>query len=158
MTAQIEPLSRGAALALAAMHPAAFPEDPWDVVTLERILALSGVFGYVAWYGEDPLGFVVARDLGGECEILTLGVLPRRRRHGFGRALLDATIADARRRGSASLVLEVAADNQPARQLYAAAGFIRVGRRPRYYRHRDRTIDGLILRCSITGKNAAAEN
>ena len=36
-----------------------------------------------------PAGFILARDLGEEAEVLTFGVLPEARRHGVGRALLD---------------------------------------------------------------------
>ncbi len=63
-----------------------------------------------------------------------MGVLPAWRRRGIGRALLDAVVAEAGARGIASIVLEVAADNEAARRLYAALGFVQVGRRPRYYR------------------------
>jgi ribosomal-protein-alanine N-acetyltransferase len=151
MSPRIAPLPDGAAEPLSLMHAACFPEEPWDAFSFERLLALHGVFGYVVWLGEDPLddtpaGFVLARDLGGEAEILTLGVLPGMRRVGFGRALLDAVMAEAGRRGIASVVLEVAIDNEAARRLYGATGFIRVGTRPRYYRRSHAAIDALILR------------
>jgi len=72
--------------------------DPWDGEALGRILALSGGFGFVAWEADTPVGFALARDLGNECEILSLGVLPEFRRGGVGRALLRAVI-DPRRHG-----------------------------------------------------------
>ena len=151
MNPRIATLPDGAVEPLALMHRACFPEDPWDAGSLERILALHGVFGYLAWLGkspgdESPGGFILARDLGGEAEILTLGVLPEMRRLGVGRALLDAVVAQAGRRRAASVVLEVAADNEAARRLYASVGFIRVGTRPRYYRRDHATVDALILR------------
>lgn len=149
MSLRIAPLPAAAAEPLSLMHAACFPEDPWDAFSFERILALRGVFGYVAWSEETPSGFVLACDLGGEAEILTLGVLPGTRRRGLGRALLDAVVAHARERRSGSLVLEVAADNAAARRLYSAAGFVRVGTRPRYYRRDRAAIDALILR--LTG-------
>jgi ribosomal-protein-alanine N-acetyltransferase len=79
--------------------------------------------------------------------------LPAMRRLGIGRALLEAVIADTRRRQLASMVLEVAADNEPARQLYAAAGFAPVGRRPRYYRRARCVVDAMILRLGISGES-----
>ena len=50
-------------------------------------------------------------------------------------------------------MLEVASDNTAARQLYAAAGFVTVGRRPRYYRRSDETVDALLLRCRVTSES-----
>ncbi len=138
------------------MHRACFPDDPWDAAALERILALSGGFGYLAWQADSPAGFVLARDLGGEVEILSLGVLAERRRQGIGRALLDLVIADAGRRRIGSIVLEVATENEAARRLYAACGFVQVGRRPRYYRRMGVPADALILRRGITGEPSAS--
>jgi [ribosomal protein S18]-alanine N-acetyltransferase len=147
---EIAPLPVGAAEPLAALHGACFPEDPWDAEALGRILALYGGFGFLAWQANTPVGFALARDLGGECEILTLGVLPACRRRGVGRRLLGAVLDRARRQSIPSIVLEVAADNAVARRLYAAAGFVAVGRRPRYYRRNEETVDALLLRCRIT--------
>jgi len=142
------------ASALAVMHAACFPEDPWDSDALARIIGLSGTFGCLAWRDEDPVGFVLARDLGGEVEILSLGVVPALRRQGFGRALLAAVAAEAGRRRSRSLVLEVAAENAPARRLYAGFGFGQVGLRPRYYHLAGRVADALILRRGIPDETA----
>ncbi len=155
ITPVIAPAPTGAALPLAAMHRACFPEDPWDAAALERILTLSGGFGYLAWQGDTPAGFILARDLGGEVEILSVGVLPPWRRRSIGRALIDSVVAEAERRRIGSIVLEVATDNEAARRLYAALGFVQVGRRPRYYRHTGGKADALIMRRGITGEPSA---
>jgi ribosomal-protein-alanine N-acetyltransferase len=152
MSRHITVLPAGAAVPLAAMHRACFPDEPWDAAALGRILALSGGFGYLAWESDSPAGFILARNLGDEVEILSVGVLPAWRRRGIGHALLDAVIADAGRRHLASIVLEVAADNEAARQLYAVFGFVQAGRRPRYYRRTAGAADALILRRGIIGE------
>ena len=146
MTVRIEPIPPTAAQPLAVLHSACFPDDPWDAGALGRIMALSGAFGWLAWEEDAPVGFVLVRDLGDECEILSLGVTPRWRRRGTARTLLAAAIAETRRRRLASLVLEVATDNDPANALYAALGFAPVGRRQRYYRRPGGRADALILR------------
>ncbi len=151
----ITPIPTSAALPLSAMHRACFPDDPWDAAALERILAMSGGFGYLAWQGDTPAGFILARDLGGEVEILSLGVVPAWRRGGIGRALVDSVMAEADRRHIGTIVLEVATGNEAARRLYAAVGFVQVGRRPRYYRHTGGQADALILRRGITGEPSA---
>jgi ribosomal-protein-alanine N-acetyltransferase len=149
MTDEICPLPVTAAGPLSLLHAACFPEDPWDRAAMARVLGLAGVFGKIAWDGEMPIGFVLARDLGDECEILALGVLPHRRRHGIARRLMTAVAVEATARRLGSIVLEVAADNDAARHLYAALGYVAVGRRPRYYRRNNEAIDALILRLRL---------
>jgi [ribosomal protein S18]-alanine N-acetyltransferase len=146
---RITAVPAGAAVPLAAMHRVCFPDDPWDADALARILALPGSFGFLAWQDDRPAGFILARDLGGEAEILSLGVLPARRRRGIGRALLAAVAGEAAARRSGAIVLEVATDNEAARRLYAAFGFAAAGRRPRYYRRIAGTADALILRREV---------
>ncbi len=52
-----------------------------------------------------------------------MGTVPERRRHGLGEAALSTTIDEARRRGVASVRLEVIDDNAPAHALYEKLGF-----------------------------------
>jgi ribosomal-protein-alanine N-acetyltransferase len=106
-------------------------------------------FGLLAWEDAMPVGLGLGLDLGGECEILSLGVVPERRRRGIGAALLAAIGAVARRRGAQSLVLEVAEDNRAAKVLYAAHGFVMIGRRVHYYRRGRHSIAALVLRCPL---------
>lgn len=110
---------------------------------------MPGGFGILAWQGESPIGFVLALDLRGECEVLSLGVVPERRRRGAGAALIAALAQEARRRGAQSLVLEVAEDNIAAAALYAACGFVAIGRRPDYYRRFGHFVDALVLRLRL---------
>jgi len=153
---RVVPLAAYAAGPLALLHRACFPDDPWDAAAMARILTLSGCFGHLAWEREDPVGFVLARDLGDECEILSIGVVPTARRHGIGARLMRAMLAEARQRGSASAVLEVAADNSDARRLYKRLGFSQVGGRPRYYRRAEGLADALIMRLRLAGAATSA--
>jgi [ribosomal protein S18]-alanine N-acetyltransferase len=145
----IAPIPEGAVEPLAVLHRACFPDDPWEAGALSRIMALSGGFGWLAWEDGDPAGFILVRDLGNECEVLSLGVAPRWRRRGVARQLLTTTVAEARRRELPSIVLEVAVDNEPASDLYSLFGFTVVGRRARYYSRPDGRIDALILRLAL---------
>ncbi|MCB2136718.1 MAG: GNAT family N-acetyltransferase [Rhodobacteraceae bacterium] len=79
-------------------------------------------------------GFLLARVVADEAEILTLAVDPTRRRRGAASRLLAAFGAEARARGAATAFLEVAADNEAALALYAGAGFLRRARRKGYYK------------------------
>ena len=150
MSWRIAPVPINAAVPLAVLHGTCFPDDPWDAAALERILA--GSFGYLAWQADSPVGFILARDLGTEIEVLSLGVLAQWRCRGIGRGLIEAVVAEAKRRNSGAIVLEVATENAAARRLYANADFVQVGRRPRYYQRRTGGRgDALIMRRGIAG-------
>lgn len=148
MTLRLDPIRPAASLSvpLSLLHQACFPEDPWEPRAMSEVLGMAGLFGRIAWAGEEPVGFVLALGLGDECEILSIGVAAARRRAGIGSALLDAVCCAARGFGASSVVLEVAADNLAARALYAGCGFAQAGRRRNYYRRGGQSVDALILR------------
>lgn len=115
------------AAAMAALHAAAFPHDPWPEDAFATLLQQPGVTGLI-----DPRGgFLLLRSVLDEAEILTIGAAARRQ--GIGRALLQAGIAVLQAQQVRTLYLEVAASNLAARGLYAAFGFARTGFRPNYY-------------------------
>ena len=128
---------------MAAIHHAAFPPaEAWAVRIVADLLALPGVFGLI-----DPRGgMAMARVAADEAEMLTFAVLPGQRRQGVGTALLDAVMLTAAARGALTMVLEVSAENAPARALYGRAGFAAVGRRAAYYGQR---ADAIILRAAL---------
>ena len=134
------PASEADIPAMAALHAAAFPPaERWGTTALTAMLRLEGGFGLLA----GDAGFILARAVAGEAELLTLAVHPDARRHGLGARLLEAAVAEAARRGAAALFLEVSEANIAARALYTRAGAAEVGRRRRYYA--DGT-DALVLR------------
>ena len=138
---------------LAELHQAAFAE-PWSAATLGELLAMPGAFAWLAGGAEtarpQPVGFVLGRMAGEECEILTLAVMPAARRQGAASALLEAALSHAAAAGAKAVFLEVAESNRTARRLYARGGFALVGRRKAYYRRRGRLpLDALILRRAL---------
>ncbi|MDP9239238.1 MAG: GNAT family N-acetyltransferase [Actinomycetota bacterium] len=56
-------------------------------------------------------------------QVQGLGVDPRRRRSGIGRALVDAVVGLAVRRGARKVTLRVLSTNGAAQRLYTSAGF-----------------------------------
>jgi [ribosomal protein S18]-alanine N-acetyltransferase len=150
MTRWIEPACRAAAGPLSVLHRVCFPDDPWDLPAITEIMGIPGFFGRIAWEREVPAGFALALDLGKEWELLSLGVVPGRRRSGIGSALLNSVCCEARIRGAERLTLEVAVDNSAARALYAARGFTVAGRRRNYYRQAGASVDALILCIALT--------
>jgi RimJ/RimL family protein N-acetyltransferase len=84
----------------------------------------------LALLGDDLAGYVRlgrATPLEASDHVRTIAgfvVDARFRRRGVGRALLDATATEARRRGARRLTLRVLAANESARRLYESAGFV----------------------------------
>jgi ribosomal-protein-alanine N-acetyltransferase len=129
---------------MAEIHRAAFPAaQAWSADVMVLQLGLSGGFGFVHSAG----GMVLARIAADEAEILTIAVAPAAQSRGLGRDLLQTAMDEAARRGAAAMFLEVGVSNEPARALYKAAGFRRVGRRRAYYIGGG---DALILRASLS--------
>ncbi len=89
--------------------------------------------------GEEPTadrpaaGFVLARRVLDEEELLLLAVKPEAQGKGLGRKLLLRFLDNARDKGVARVFLEMRCDN-PAERLYRQCGFDQIGQRPNYYR------------------------
>jgi len=128
---------------LAAAHRQCFPaKEAWSEEVFATQINLPGVFGLIA----EGQGFILARVAADEAEILTICVVPKQRRLGIGRKLLQGAEHLAADWGAESLFLEVSNHNHSAFDLYKSGGYERVGVRKRYYADGS---DGVILRKSI---------
>ena len=109
---EIEAAGPAHAVALAAIHRAAFPPaEAWSADVMALQLGMAGAYGLIQPNG----GMVLARVAADEAEILTLAVAASARRQGLGRCLLLAAMDEARRRGAAAIFLEVGVANRAAR-------------------------------------------
>ena len=136
----------GDGAALAELHRQSF-DSPWDEAAFEDLLLQQGVVGI-----RHPDGFILARVILDEAEILTLAVNPVARRSGLGLRLVEAAAQFASRIQALRLFLEVAEDNAAARALYAKAGFTPEGRRKAYYaRSGSLPVDALLLSLNLAG-------
>jgi ribosomal-protein-alanine N-acetyltransferase len=143
----------GDADALHALHAQAFAA-PWPAAEIERLMRILGGFAVIA-ETEALQGFILARVVADEAEILTLAVSPDVRRQGIGRALVEAAAEESARRGARSFFLEVAEDNPEALALYESADFQAVGLRRAYYARPDaRPADALVLRRPLNSHGA----
>lgn len=148
MTRRLRPIEPADLPELARLHAICFPEDRWDEKALTELLGMAGASGHLVEEAEAarPLGFILDLILAGDAEVLTLAVDPASRRGGVARALLADLFERAGRAGARGINLEVAADNAPARQLYASCGFLPSGRRRGYYRRAGASIDAQLFR------------
>jgi ribosomal protein S18 acetylase RimI-like enzyme len=90
----------------------------------------------VLFAGEGPDGFAQLRFRPSlytgalDAHLEELYVVPERRGHGLGRALLEAAMDLARERGAARIDLNTSVDDVAARALYESAGFTNREGRP----------------------------
>lgn len=116
---------------VAAIERRAYP-FPWSANIFRDCLRV----GYSCWIADidgELAGYAVLSVAGGEAHILNLCVAPEWQGMGIGRTLLTRLIHLARYHRTGGIFLEVRPSNTQARRLYERAGFIEVGRRPRYY-------------------------
>jgi len=135
--------------ALAALHAESFVTPrPWSAAEFAALMGSPGVFLLT----EGSAGFLMGRALAGEAELLTVAVAPTARRKGIGARLMVRFLEEAQHRGAERAFLEVAAGNDAARALYAAAGFAEAGRRRGYYRNpHGHAEDALVLARVLAG-------
>lgn len=133
----VDPLEAAHTRHIADLHVSTFTR-PWTDGEFQEMLAQPTVFGYVArelsWGKARVLGFVLARSVAGEAEILTIAVAPDWQGHGIGRRLMDTVLARTHSDRVESIFLEVDETNRAAIALYRKLGFFEVGGRPDYYR------------------------
>jgi ribosomal-protein-alanine N-acetyltransferase len=116
--------------ALAALHATAFTGDEaWDADAMAELL--EGLGCYALWVPGQ--GFIMARAIAGEAEVMTIAVAPGFRRQGLGAALMRGAIQVAKAYGAETIFLEAAENNNAALQLYHLLGFEKAGIRRRYY-------------------------
>ena len=136
---------------LASLHRQCF-EDAWDEASFRSLLAGQGVFALIAKDASatESQAFILVQVAAGQSEILSIGTLPRARRSGLARVLLEEAAVEALARKAQEMFLEVAEDNAAALELYSKAGFATAGRRRLYY-HRPGglLLDALMLRSPL---------
>ena len=140
---------------------------------LDHIMELeTGTFGTDAWSSDAMLSdlrnpqcyYLVADRLGfpGELDgyaglfaprgalegdIQTIAVAETARRGGLGRALMNALIGEARKRGAKEVFLEVRADNPGPKRLYDSLGFEEIAVRVGYYQPDG--VDAIVRRLDV---------
>ena len=121
------------AVEIARIHAASFAE-PWSQGDWSRQIAGAYMLVYVVpGQQEGLIGFVLARRVADEAEILNLAVDLSARRQGTAKAMLEGLISDLSGALPCRLYLEVSEKNVAAIALYKQQGFVQVGLRKAYY-------------------------
>ena len=145
-TIRLRPMRKADLDALLPHEQAMFGTESWSRDSYLDELADTELRHYLV--AEDADGQVLASagllTIAETAQILTIGVLPPARGRGIARLLVQALLAEARRRQAHEVLLEVRVDNKPARKLYESEGFVVIGTRRGYY---DRgRVDAVVMR------------
>ena len=128
----------------------------WSRKEYELLAAASSVNSTTpCWVAENDgrvAGFLAARKLADELEILNLAVVPASQRQGIAGQLLRAAMKWAAAEKIAKIYLEVRASNTAAKTFYQSHGFHAIGKRPNYYG--DPPEDALLLRTSLRERDS----
>ena len=147
MTASLRLLVPDDAPMLAGLHAESFGPESWSTDQLRGSLTLDSTKGWLALAADQPAGFLLCQVTPEQVEVITFCVRPAARRQGIGEHLLWQ--AQKTLPLGASLLLEVAADNAPARRLYERCGFTQDGYRKAYYRRGGQTMDAVTYRYGV---------
>jgi ribosomal-protein-alanine N-acetyltransferase len=122
-----------------------FPKDAWPILDLIAVLTFPGVIRLKAVEKGAMAGFIAGdpRPAEGLAWVATLGVLPEYRRHGIGKALLEACEAQVSQQ---KMRLSVRMSNEEAIRMYQKCGYYTVDHWLNYYNDGE---DALIMEKSI---------
>lgn len=132
----VRPATGADLAAVVASEVASFPSDAWtEGLVAEGVAGRLPTIGYLVVEEDGRLvGHAVVSVAAEDAELQRIAIDADHRGRGLGRVLLEACLADADARGAERMILEVREANAPARGMYAAAGFVELARRDRYYR------------------------
>jgi ribosomal-protein-alanine N-acetyltransferase len=134
------------AASIAALHAASFRRG-WSEDEVDTLLGDRRVVCHRATAGRQLAGFIMARAVADEAEILSVAVAGAWQGRGLARRMLDLHLRRLAGLGVRTVFLEVDAHNAAAIRLYHRAGFSEVARRPNYYQGADGTaVSALVLR------------
>jgi len=108
-----------------------------ELATTQQVVAFAGLFC--------PGG-------GADADIQTISVSAQYQGNGIGQALLDLLISTAIERSAPAIFLEVRAENEQARALYAKNGFTQISVRKNYYQNaqpRSKRSDAIIMQKTL---------
>ena len=116
-------------LAVQSLCPEIAQWTAWDYARVAR----GEMAGWVAEENDSVAGFLVARRIASDLEILNFAVRPNARTQGIGTALLQQALSWGKSFGAEKSLLEVRASNLAALRFYEKRGFEVAGHRKQYY-------------------------
>ena len=96
-----------------------------------------------------PVGYLKARVIRDEIEIISILIDKKFRKIGIGKNLMYKLLNIALKKKIQNIFLEVSVENLIAINLYKKFNFIKVGKRKNYYYQNGRHVDANIMRLSL---------
>ena len=121
----------------------------WAAESYREALSWPGVLALVCETEGKVSGFIIARHVADEAEVLNLAVEPERRGKGEGGELLKKALEELRERGTRRVFLEVRESNETGIAFYTKRGFVKTGRREGYYREPEEA--AVVMELKLTG-------
>jgi [ribosomal protein S18]-alanine N-acetyltransferase len=106
----------------------------WTEASIRDSAGWRGSVALVSERDGRVTGYLIARQVADQAEILNLAVSPARRRRGEGGALLKVALDQLRAQQVRSVFLEVRESNETGIAFYSQSGFSRKDIRLNYYR------------------------
>lgn len=127
---------------LAKIHAKCFAASrPWSATEFAALLQDKNVSLF-----SNEFGFLLARHILGEVEILTLAIHPDHQRLGHAKRLHQKFEEKQMQDGAHCLFLEVSTENHAAIYLYEKLGYVKVANRKNYYAKLDGTkTDAIVM-------------
>ena len=104
----------------------------WSIKNFKDSI-LAKHFFKIFFFNENIVGFIVARLIQHECEILNVGVTKTMQKKQVASKLMDELIGECNNKNIKHIFLEVRTSNIPAINLYKKFYFNEIGVRPNYY-------------------------
>ncbi len=121
----------------------------WTELGFQELLGWPGVLALITEHEGKVRGFIIARQVAEEAEILNLAVILERRRKGNGGALLKSAMDEFQARHISRVFLEVRESNEAGTAFYEKHGFSKTGRRAGYYRNPEEA--AIVMERKLTG-------
>ena len=98
----------------------------------------------------EPVGFIKARIIKDDIEIISILIDKKFRKRGIGKNLIYKMLRFAKRNKIKHIFLEVSVENKVAINLYKKFNFNKIGERKNYFNQNGRSINAYIMRLNLS--------
>ncbi|CYX30931.1 ribosomal protein S18-alanine N-acetyltransferase [Streptococcus suis] len=116
--------------AVLAVMQSVYDQSPWNLEQIASSMAGQDEDYYLAYEGQELVGFLAVQTVLDEMEILQIAVKTDFQRLGIAGQLMAAVMD-----WDGDIFLEVRESNSAAQALYTRRHFTKIGKRKDYYRH-----------------------